>query len=576
VKLGDFGLSKILQSHDFASTYVGTPFYMSPEICKAEQYGPHSDIWALGCIVYELCAKTPPFNAKTHFELIQKIKAGRYPAIPSCYSPELSKVIASCLQVFPTNRPDTAQLLNLPIVKLMRKEQEVVIIGHELRDQKEKFLRQEKELEAKYLSMRKDLNDQLRREWEVKAQLEIERRVKMEVERRVQIEFKHLQDRFEAEVKVHVDKALTKYPARPSTSPKLEPRSSTPTMPEEPAMLDDPSVLFPTNSAENTMIASTSTLGTNSDFSSATDMSSLSSLSLDDSTVDDVTITAKPVPKRRTRAPLARAQTMAAPMHMRAPPSPMDIQMAEPSPAPASLAGLSLSPRRNQPRNNIFAAAQQGAKRWEGEVPPSPTEADWPADLDEDDIPTPPSPTLVRARSASGGCTASADPFKTLASANKPVLKPTRGLMAAPSLAIPTQKPRPASAVPIMSTSPSRRNLRTTPSESSSPVRRTAAAQSAENSGPLKSKKGNEAFRRQFMRNNVGVQGRTLVELAQARNIPGSDDEGKRGVMRTGIRSPVKARSAITAREVASWDPDVEGDMMPSPFVKKQTKMMIR
>jgi serine/threonine protein kinase len=545
---------------------------MSPEICKAEQYGPHSDIWALGCIIYEMCAKTPPFNAKTHFELIQKIKAGRYPAIPSCYSPELSKVIASCLQVFPTNRPDTAQLLNLPIVKLMRKEQEVVIIGHELRDQKEKLVRQEKELEAKYLAMRKDLNDQLRREWEVKAQLEIERRVKQEVDRRVQVEFKHLQDRFEAEVKLHVENALKKYPARPSTSPRLEPRSSTPTMPEEPAAFEeDQGVLFPA-SAENTMIASTSTLGTNSDFSSATDMSSLS---LDDSTVDDVTITAKPVPKRRTRAPLARAQTMAAPMHMHPPPSPMDIQMAEPSPAPASLAGLSLSPRRNQPRNNIFAAAKNGAKRWEGELPPSPTEAEWSADVDEDDIPTPPSPT-IRARSASGGYTGSADPFKTLATANKPVLKPTRGIIAAPPLAPPTQKPRPASAVPILSTSPSRRNLRAAPSESSSPVRRTAAAQTAENSGPLKSKKGNDAFRRQIMRNNGGVQGRTLVELAQARNIPGSDDESKRGIMRTGIRSPVKARSAITTREVAYWDPDVEGDMMPSPFVKKQTKMMIR
>ena len=93
VKLGDFGLSKILQSHDFASTYVGTPFYMSPEICKAEQYGPHSDIWALGCIIYEMCAKQPPFNAKTHFDLIQKIKSGRYPDIPACYSAELRKVI---------------------------------------------------------------------------------------------------------------------------------------------------------------------------------------------------------------------------------------------------------------------------------------------------------------------------------------------------------------------------------------------------------------------------------------------------------------------------------------------------
>jgi len=51
VKLGDFGLSKSLPSHTFAQTYVGTPFYMSPEICTSQPYTLYSDIWALGCIV---------------------------------------------------------------------------------------------------------------------------------------------------------------------------------------------------------------------------------------------------------------------------------------------------------------------------------------------------------------------------------------------------------------------------------------------------------------------------------------------------------------------------------------------
>lgn len=278
VKLGDFGLSKILQSHDFASTYVGTPFYMSPEICKAEQYGPHSDIWALGCIIYEMCAKQPPFNARTHLELIQKIRAGRYPPIPSVYSPDLVKVIASCLQVSPSNRPDTAQLLNLPIVKLMRKEQEVVKISQELKDQETKLIQREKAFDTKVINMRKDINDQLRREWEVKAQLEIEKRVKYEVERRYQIEFKKLQDTFEAEVKTQVERALKKYPARPSTSPRLAPRSNTPTQPTE------QSILFPTE-GDSIIIGSTSTIATNhSDWASGTD---ISSLSIDDS-IDDI------------------------------------------------------------------------------------------------------------------------------------------------------------------------------------------------------------------------------------------------------------------------------------------------
>lgn len=501
-----------------------------------------------------MCAKAPPFNAKTHFELIQKIKLGRYPAIPSCYSPDLNKVIASCLQVFPGNRPDTAALLNLPVVKLMRKEQEVVKLGQELKDKRDALMRKEKELDDKSAQMRREIDDQLRREWEVKAQLEIERRVKMEVDRRTQAEFDRLQNQFQQAVNDHVQKALKKYPARPSTSPKLAPRSSTPVMPAEPGLL------FPADGDTTIINASTSTLGTNSDFASGTD---ISSLSLDDST-EEVTITTKPVPKKRTRAPLARAQTMAAPAS-HAPPSPMDIQMADPSPAPASLASLSLSPRRNQPRQNIFAAAKEGAKKWEGEVPPSPTDEDWNGDLDDDDLPVLPSPT--RARSASGGRTGSSDPFKVLATATRP-LKPNQRLASAPSLAPSPSKPRPASAVPIVATSPSRPKSRAL--ENTSPVRKTKTAEPV----GLKSKKGNEQIRIQAMRNN-GIQGRTLVELQQARGIPVqamSEDEGKKG-MRTGFRSPVKARSAVTVGEVAIWDPETEPEM-PSPFIVRSKRMV--
>jgi serine/threonine protein kinase len=281
VKLGDFGLSKILQSHDFASTYVGTPFYMSPEICKAEQYGPHSDIWALGCIIYELCAKAPPFNAKTHFELIQKIKLGRYPEIPSCYSAELRKVIASCLQTFPTSRPDTAQLLNLPVVKLMRKEQEVVKLGHDLKQKTEKAARQTKEAQEiisrqneQLAQMRQEIDSQLRREWEVKARLEINKQVELEVERRHQIELTILQKRFDEAVAAAVAKALENHPTNPSTSPKLAPRSSTPTMPAEQQLLFSAETVEPTPTLNGG--SSFSTLGTGSNFTSGTDLSSLS------------------------------------------------------------------------------------------------------------------------------------------------------------------------------------------------------------------------------------------------------------------------------------------------------------
>lgn len=64
LKIGDMGVAKVLGSSScFASTMVGTPYYLSPELCKNEPYNNKSDIWALGCIIYECCTFTHPFLA---------------------------------------------------------------------------------------------------------------------------------------------------------------------------------------------------------------------------------------------------------------------------------------------------------------------------------------------------------------------------------------------------------------------------------------------------------------------------------------------------------------------------------
>ncbi|KAF3941691.1 Myosin-IIIB [Dactylella cylindrospora] len=196
VKLGDFGLSRILASDQhMATTYVGTPYYMSPEIVCDLPYTSKSDIWSLGCVIYELCALSPPFDAKSLPALCQKIQAGRYPSIPSSYSPELRRVIDSCLKTNPSDRPDTSKLLDLQIIRTIRRELDALEISRSLKSREEILKRKEKELDvaeknmAKILEeaaarMRVEIDTELRKVWDEKAEDEIRRRVDSEVARR--------------------------------------------------------------------------------------------------------------------------------------------------------------------------------------------------------------------------------------------------------------------------------------------------------------------------------------------------------------------------------------------------------
>lgn len=117
VKLGDFGLSKQIAAQAFANTYVGTPYYMSPELASGQQYDIKSDIWALGCIVYELCALSPPFDAANQAELTRKIKQGVVPSLPRAYSRDLQDAVNAMLQLDHRRRPTTRQLLQVRQIK---------------------------------------------------------------------------------------------------------------------------------------------------------------------------------------------------------------------------------------------------------------------------------------------------------------------------------------------------------------------------------------------------------------------------------------------------------------------------
>ncbi|KAH3849775.1 serine/threonine-protein kinase Nek8-like [Dreissena polymorpha] len=116
VKIGDFGISKVLSSKSKAYTVVGTPCYISPELCEGKPYNQKSDIWALGCVLYELASLKRAFEAANLPALILKIMRGTFAPISEHYSNELRSLILSMLHLDPGKRPDINQIMAQPII----------------------------------------------------------------------------------------------------------------------------------------------------------------------------------------------------------------------------------------------------------------------------------------------------------------------------------------------------------------------------------------------------------------------------------------------------------------------------
>jgi NIMA (never in mitosis gene a)-related kinase len=94
VKLGDFGISRVLEhTNSVALTMVGTPYYMSPEVCESQPYNAKSDVWSLGCLAYELCFLNYPFTSANLLGLIVKISKEEPAGLPEHYSIELRRLI---------------------------------------------------------------------------------------------------------------------------------------------------------------------------------------------------------------------------------------------------------------------------------------------------------------------------------------------------------------------------------------------------------------------------------------------------------------------------------------------------
>ncbi|XP_066935146.1 serine/threonine-protein kinase Nek10-like [Clytia hemisphaerica] len=115
VTITDFGLAR--QKNSDASkltSMVGTIVYSCPEVVRGIEYGEKADIWAIGCILYQMACLEPPFFSSNMLSLATKIVEGEYEELPDgLYDPLVSTVIQRCLTVKAEERPDIIEVASL-------------------------------------------------------------------------------------------------------------------------------------------------------------------------------------------------------------------------------------------------------------------------------------------------------------------------------------------------------------------------------------------------------------------------------------------------------------------------------
>ena len=110
-KIGDLGVAKILENTKHAMTFIGTPYYVSPEMCRNKPYNEKSDIWALGCILYELLTFNHPFTATNQAALFIKILNNKYNPFPHEVPEDLKNMVDFILKKDDTKRPSMKEII---------------------------------------------------------------------------------------------------------------------------------------------------------------------------------------------------------------------------------------------------------------------------------------------------------------------------------------------------------------------------------------------------------------------------------------------------------------------------------
>ncbi|KAG3149458.1 hypothetical protein PI126_g11995 [Phytophthora idaei] len=132
VKLSDFGVSKLLKSSlDLAQTTTGTPHYMAPELLEGGTYDYKSDVWSLGCVLYELAAFSPPFNGAALGAVVGKILHSKPPLLSELYSLQLRGLVTNLLEKDPSRRPSLSDILRSDLVQRHMQQLVSVATSHQ-------------------------------------------------------------------------------------------------------------------------------------------------------------------------------------------------------------------------------------------------------------------------------------------------------------------------------------------------------------------------------------------------------------------------------------------------------------
>lgn len=108
LKIADFGISLVHASKNSSVKSLGTPYYLPPEVLRGDKYDYKSDIWSMGCILYEMCTGHSPFSqAATLDELRYLVRV-------------LTRQKMDCSNIRKLNGPLWAQLCERMIVGNMQ------------------------------------------------------------------------------------------------------------------------------------------------------------------------------------------------------------------------------------------------------------------------------------------------------------------------------------------------------------------------------------------------------------------------------------------------------------------------